>query len=59
MPRNRERLEPNEEDVRYARRDEQGRFDEQDDAGRSLAQDTKRKAKTASKKGQGDRGDRK
>jgi len=45
-------------DKRYVRRDEGGRFDEVDDVGRSLAQDRKRHAKTASKPGQGDKGDR-
>jgi hypothetical protein len=46
-------------DKRYVRRDKQGRFNESDDQGRSLAQDRKRKAKTITKSGQGDRGDRK
>jgi len=41
------------------RRDEDGRFKESDDVGRSLAQDQKRDAKTASRKGEGDKGDRK
>jgi hypothetical protein len=45
-------------DKRYVRRDEGGRFNESDDVGRSLSQDRKRKAKTATKSGQGDRGDR-
>lgn len=45
-------------DKRYVRRDEQGRFDEVEDVGRSLSQDRKREAKTRSKPGQGDRGDR-
>jgi hypothetical protein len=45
-------------DKRYVRRDARGRFNESDDVGRSLAQDRPRKAKTAAKKGQGDRGDR-
>jgi len=44
---------------RFVRRDEQGRFKESDDVGRSLAQDMRRKAKTAVKPGQGDRGDQK
>ena len=43
----------------YARRDAGGRFKEMDDVGRSLAADRRRTAKTASKPGQGDRGDRK
>jgi hypothetical protein len=60
MARDRELIEPNEGDKRYIRRDEQGRFTEsQDDVGRSLSQDRKREAKTETKKGQGDRGDRK
>jgi hypothetical protein len=45
-------------DKRYVRRDERGRFDEVEDVGRSLAQDRKREATHASKKGEGDRGDR-
>jgi hypothetical protein len=45
-------------DKRYVRRDGQGRFDESDDVGRSLGQDRKRDAKTVSKPGHGDRGDR-
>jgi hypothetical protein len=59
MARDRELMEPNEGDKRFVRRDDEGRFKEQDDVGRSLAQDQKRKAKTVSKKGQGDKGDRK
>jgi hypothetical protein len=46
-------------DKRYVRRDSEGKFDESDDVGRSLSTDRKKKAKTASKSGQGDRGDRK
>lgn len=45
-------------DKRYVRRDEQGRFMESVDVSRSLSQDSKRKAKAVSPKGQGDRGDR-
>ena len=45
-------------DKRYVRRNQSGRFKESDDVGRSLAQDTQRKAKTKSKPGQGDKGDR-
>ena len=55
----RERIEPNEGDKRFVRRDENGQFTESDDVGRSLSQDQKRDAKTESEKGQGDRGDRK
>jgi hypothetical protein len=46
-------------DKRYIRRDAQGRIKESDDVSRSLSQDRRRKAKTAAKAGQGDRGDRK
>jgi hypothetical protein len=45
-------------DKRYVRRDDKGRFKESDDVGRSLSQDRRRKAQTAAKPGQGDRGDR-
>jgi len=45
-------------DKRYVRRDARGQFKESDDVGRSLAQDRSRRAKTKSKSGQGDRGDR-
>lgn len=44
-------------DKRFVRRDDKGQFDESDDVGRSLAQDRRRKAKTKSKPGQGDKGD--
>jgi len=43
----------------FGRRDAQGRFNEMDAVGRSLSSDRRRKAKTSSKPGQGDRGDRK
>lgn len=46
-------------DKRYVRRDGKGQFKESDDVGRSLAADRRRHAKTVSKHGQGDRGDRK
>ena len=55
----RELIEPHKGDKRYVRRDESGRFDEVEDVGRSSAQDQKRQAKSESKKGYGDRGDRK
>ena len=55
----RELIEPHKGDKRYVRRDEKGRFNESDDVGRSLAQDQRQHAKTESKPGQGDRGDRK
>jgi len=45
-------------DKRFVRRDEKGQFKESDDVGRSLGRDVKQHAKTQSKKGQGDRGDR-
>ena len=45
--RKRERIEPNEGDVRFVRRNEKGQFDEVVDAGRSLSQDRKRDAKNA------------
>ncbi len=45
-------------DKRFVRRDEQGQFKESDDVGKSISQDMKRKAKTQSTPGQGDRGDR-
>jgi hypothetical protein len=45
-------------DARYVRRDAKGRIAESDDVGRSLKQDRARKAKTKTKSGQGDRGDR-
>ena len=45
-------------DKRFVRRDDKGQFKESDDVGRSLAADRRQKAKTKSKPGQGDRGDR-
>lgn len=45
-------------DKRYVRRDDNGRFKESDDVGRSLAQDVRESAKTKTKVGEGDRGDR-
>ena len=54
----RELIEPHAGDKRYVRRDDQGRFKESDDVSRSLSQDQRREAKTRSKPGQGDRGDR-
>lgn len=58
MAGDRELIEPNEGDKRYARRDEEGKFTEQDDVGRSLSKDRETEAENESKKGQGDRGDR-
>ena len=45
-------------DKRFVRRDDKGQFKESDDVGRSLGRDVQQHAKTQSKKGQGDRGDR-
>ena len=45
-------------DKRYIRRDVKGRIKESDDVSRSLSQDRRRSAKTKTKAGQGDRGDR-
>ena len=59
MAGKRELIVPHKGDRRYVRRDAQGRFSEVDDASRSLSQDRKRQAKTVSKPGYGDRGDRK
>ncbi|HEU0015563.1 MAG TPA: hypothetical protein VFQ45_17940 [Longimicrobium sp.] len=59
MSRKREMIEPNEGDKRYVRRDDQGRFtDDQVDVGRSSARDQQQHAKTRSKPGHGDEGDR-
>jgi hypothetical protein len=43
----------------FGKRGAQGRFKEMDVVGRSLSADQRRQAKTASKPGYGDRGDRK
>jgi hypothetical protein len=59
MSSKRELIEPTPGDKRYVRRDDQGRFKEVEDVGRSLTQDRKRQAQHESKKGEGDRGDRK
>jgi hypothetical protein len=59
MAGKRELIEPHKGDKRFVRRDENGRFTEVVDAGRSMAQDRKRHAKTESKSGYGDKGDRK
>ncbi|HYG24866.1 MAG TPA: hypothetical protein VEH04_19025 [Verrucomicrobiae bacterium] len=45
-------------DKRFVRRNAKGRFKESDDVGKSLAADRRKKAKTKSKPGQGDKGDR-
>ena len=57
MSSKRETIAPN-GDKRYIRRDDEGQIKESVDVGRSLAQDVKKKAKTATKPGQGDKGDR-
>ena len=59
MAGKRELIEPHKGDKRYARRDAQGRFTEMDNVSRSLSQDRRQHAKSVSKPGQGDRGDRK
>jgi hypothetical protein len=59
MAGKRELIEPHKGDKRFVRRDANGRFSEVVDAGRSMAQDRKRHAKTESKSGYGDKGDRK
>jgi hypothetical protein len=58
MSTKRELIEPHKGDKRYVRRDELGRFSESDDVGKSLAADRRQHAKTKSKPGQGDKGDR-
>jgi hypothetical protein len=45
-------------DKRFVRRNKSGQFKESDDVGRSLTADRRTKAKTKTKSGQGDRGDR-
>jgi hypothetical protein len=59
MAGKRELIEPHKGDKRFVRRDSAGRFNEVEDVGRSLTQDRRTSAKTASKPGQGDKGDRK
>jgi hypothetical protein len=44
-------------DKRYVRRSTKGRFKESDDVGKSLATDRRKRAKTKSSRGQGDKGD--
>jgi hypothetical protein len=58
MPRKRGLIDTG-SDKRFVRRDAAGRFKESDDVGRSLSADRRRSAKTVSKPGQGDKGDRK
>jgi len=45
-------------DKRFVRRNKSGQFKESGDVGRSLTADRRTKAKTKTKSGQGDRGDR-
>ena len=45
-------------DKRFVRRSKRGQFGESDDVGRSLAVDRRKRAKTVSKPGEGDKGDR-
>ncbi len=59
MASKRELIEPTPGDKRYVRRDAKGQFKEVVDVGRSLSADRKRKAKSTSTSGQGDKGDRK
>jgi hypothetical protein len=42
----------------FGKRDARGQFKEMDDVGRSLATDRRKKAKTETKRGHGDQGDR-
>ena len=59
MARDRELINPQGDDKRYVRRNEQGEFtDSQDDVGRSLRQARRTDAEHEVEKGQGDRGDR-
>ena len=51
-------IEPHPGDKRYVRRDAKGRIKESVDVGRSLAADRRRKSKTKSQPGAGDKGDR-
>jgi hypothetical protein len=50
-------IEPHKGDRRYVRRSKSGQFKKEVKVGRSLAADRRRKAKTKTAKGQGDRGD--
>jgi hypothetical protein len=59
MARDRERIDQEDQDSRYVRRNDQGEFtSDQEEVGRSLSQDRKRDAEHSTKKGQGDKGDR-
>ncbi|MBA2373612.1 MAG: hypothetical protein H0V74_05360 [Chloroflexi bacterium] len=57
MASKRELIDPG-MDKRLVRRDEKGRFKGSVDVGRALAADQRQKARTKSKEGQGDKGDR-
>jgi hypothetical protein len=60
MAGKRELIAPTKRGKRFVRRSESGQFtSDQTSVGRSLAQDRRRKAKTESKPGYGDQGDRK
>lgn len=54
----REEISPN-GDTRYVRRDEKGQFASSVDKGRSLSADSRHKAKSDAKRGEGDKGDHK
>jgi len=59
MARKRELIEPNPDDKRYVRRDDDGRFtSDQVDVGRSLTADRRQHARTRARPGHGDEGDR-
>jgi hypothetical protein len=55
----REKIEPNPDDARYVRRDQDGQFtDDQTDVGSSSAADQRQHSNTEPQPGEGDRGDR-
>jgi len=58
MARERELIDTG-NDKRFVRRDEDGKFKDVVDVGASLAADRRQHAKTETKTGQGDKGDRK
>lgn len=58
MKNKRELIEPKPGDKRYVRRDDEGKFSESVDVSKSLAQDVRKHAKTETKPGFGDKGDR-
>ena len=58
MAGKRELVQPKPNDKRFVRRDERGQFREVEDVGKSLTQDRRRRAKSKSSPGQGDKGDR-